>query len=195
MRVSIIAALGSKREIGANNDLLWHLPADMYFFKEKTYWHHVIMGRRNYESIPARYRPLPDRTNIIISRQAEYDAPECYVVPTLEEALAIPREWGEHECFIIGGAQIYDLALKAGCVHTMFLTHVEGTFPHADTFFPEFDESEWEVSSVMSTPKNVDNYYAFEIKRYDHKTLKPETPVAEAPEEKPLEQPGSTLGI
>ncbi|MEY3399064.1 MAG: hypothetical protein RL220_1658 [Bacteroidota bacterium] len=169
MIVSIIAAMGSNREIGANNDLLWHLPADMDFFKRTTLDHHVIMGRRNYDSIPERFRPLPHRTNVIITRDPELQAPECYVCTTLEEALAICGENGETEAFVIGGGQIYDLSLRLGLVDRMYLTHVQGSFPDADTFFPQFDVNEWDVTELFAQDVNPANAFPFVVRQYDRK--------------------------
>ena len=112
MEISLIVAMGSNGEIGKNNDLLWNLPVDMRFFKDTTLGRTVVMGRKNYESIPPKYRPLPKRTNIVVSRNSDYEAPECYVCPTLQNAIELAAELGEEHLFIIGGAQIYELALK-----------------------------------------------------------------------------------
>ena len=112
MKVSLIAALGSNREIGKDNDLIWHLPKDMKFFTETTTNHFVIMGRKNYDSIPEKYRPLKNRTNVIVTRQKGFHAENCVVVNSVEEGIALAKFEGETECFIIGGAQIYDYSLK-----------------------------------------------------------------------------------
>lgn len=170
MKVSIIAAIGHNREIGANNELLWHLPNDMQFFKETTEHHHVIMGRMNYESIPARYRPLPRRTNIVITRNTEYEAPECYITESLIEAIEIARNNEEEEAFVIGGGQIYEWALRENLVGRMYLTHVEGEFPEADTFFPGFNVDEWESKDLFRQELNPAHSNAFVIRVYDKKT-------------------------
>ena len=107
MKVSLIVAVAENGVIGKDNDLIWHLPKDMRFFKETTMGHHVIMGRKNFESIPHKYRPLPDRTNIVITRQSEYKAEGCIVVNSVETALEIAKNNGDIEHFIIGGGQIY----------------------------------------------------------------------------------------
>ena len=91
MKVSLIVAVAENGVIGKDNDLIWHLPKDIRFFKEITMGHHVIMGRRNFESIPHKYRPLPNRTNIIITRQSEYKAEGCIVVDSVEAALEIAK--------------------------------------------------------------------------------------------------------
>ena len=124
MKIYLIAAIGNNNEIGKDNDLLWHLPTDMNFFKEMTKHKVVVMGRRNYDSIPPKYRPLPNRTNIVITRNPDLEAPECYVCGSLQEALEISAEIGEEEVFIIGGEQIYALALQELDVDRLYITHV-----------------------------------------------------------------------
>jgi dihydrofolate reductase len=170
MIVSIIAAIGRNREIGKNNDLLWHLSKDMRFFKETTVGHYVIMGRKNFESIPPKYRPLPHRINIILSRNEDFMAEECYTYNNIEEAIEMARDNGEEQIFIIGGAQIYKLAMEADLVSHMYLTYVDASFPDADAFFPEFDESEWIKTTIESQNSDFENEYSFEIFQF----LKPQ---------------------
>src|SRR3954471_6943606 len=110
--ISIIVACSENNVIGANNSLIWHLPADMKFFKEKTTGHCIITGRKNYESIPEKFRPLPNRTNIVITRQSDYSAPGASVVNSLEAALEKAKATGDEEIFIIGGAEIFNQALR-----------------------------------------------------------------------------------
>jgi dihydrofolate reductase len=142
MIVSLIVAVSENGVIGKENDLIWHLPKDMRFFKETTMGHHVIMGRKNFESIPHKYRPLPDRTNIVITRQSEYKAKGCIVVNSVEAALEIAKNNGDIEPFIIGGGQIYKLALEANLVDKIYLTKVRHSFD-GDTIFPKLG-NEWE---------------------------------------------------
>jgi dihydrofolate reductase len=142
MKVSLIVAVSENGVIGKDNDLIWHLPKDMRFFKETTMGHHVIMGRKNFESIPHKYRPLPDRTNIVITRQSRYKAGGCIVVNSVEAALEIAKNNGDIEPFIIGGGQIYKLALEANLVDKIYLTKVRHSFD-GDTFFPKLG-NEWE---------------------------------------------------
>lgn len=163
----LIAATGKNREIGKDNDLLWNLPTDMKFFKDTTKNTTVVMGRKNYESIPPRFRPLPQRTNIVISRNPDYQAPECYVCTSLQEALDIAKENGEENVFIIGGAQIYDLALRQLPVDTIFLTHVDAEFPDADAFFPEVDLTAFSAHPLYTEQAGDLNPYGFQIVRYD----------------------------
>jgi dihydrofolate reductase len=165
MKVSIIAAVADNRAIGKDNDLIWHLPRDMRYFKESTEGHHVIMGRMNYESIPHKYRPLPKRPNIIITRQEGYSAPDCTVVSTLQDALDVARKAGETEAFIIGGGQIYDLSLKENVVDTMYITHVHAK-PEADVFFPEFDVAAWKENLLMQHAVDDRHEFGFDIVEY-----------------------------
>lgn len=138
MNVSIIAAVATNYAIGNNNDLLWHLPNDLKFFKQKTLGHHIIMGRNTFESIGGG-KPLPKRTSIIITRNAHYSAPcGCLVVHSMQEALELCKH--EQEVFICGGAQIYSQSLDIAT--TMYITHVHNNF-NADTFFPKWDENIW----------------------------------------------------
>jgi dihydrofolate reductase len=140
MTLSIIAALGRNRAIGYQNQLPWRLPADLQRFKQLTMGHHMLMGRKTFESIG---RPLPGRTSIIITRQAEYEAEGCLITHSLEEAIALANARGEQEAFVIGGADIYAQALPLA--DRMYLTWVEAE-PEADAFFPVFEESDWETS-------------------------------------------------
>ena len=141
MKVSLIVAVAENGVIGKDNDLIWHLPKDMRFFKETTMGHHVIMGRKNFESIPERFRPLPNRTNVVITRQSDYQAEGCLVVNSLENALEVAQNNSDKEPFIIGGGQIYKLALEGNLVDKIYLTKVHHSFK-GDTFFPELSE-EW----------------------------------------------------
>jgi dihydrofolate reductase len=171
MEVSIIVAMGKNREIGKDNNLMWHLSEDMRFFKQTTLRHYVIMGRKNFDSIPAKYKPLPDRVNIILSRNADFMYEECYTCATLDEAIELGRENGEERVFIIGGGQIYKLALDANLVTEMFITHVDAAFPDADIFFPEINENLWDKEHMQSGIADSQNEFNFEIYRYRRKKI------------------------
>ena len=142
MKVSLIVAVSQNGMIGKDNDLIWHLPKDMKFFKDTTMGHHVIMGRKNFESIPHKFRPLPNRTNIVITRQSDYKAEDSIVVNSVEESLKVAKSNAENEAFIIGGGQIYKLALEANLIDRIYLTRIHHSFD-GDTFFPELN-SDWE---------------------------------------------------
>ena len=163
MRVSLIVAVSENHVIGKDNDLIWHLPRDMRFFKETTQNHHVIMGRKNFESIPHKYRPLPNRSNVIVTRQDSFEAESCVVVNSIEEALNKAKEANDAEPFIIGGGQIYRLALENNLVDRIYLTRVHKEY-EGDTFFPILDE-EWKLVSSekhLADEKHVCDF-SFEV--------------------------------
>ncbi len=168
MRVSLIAAVAKNGVIGKDNDLVWNLPRDMRFFKETTLNHHIIMGRRNYDSIPDKWRPLPKRTNIVVTRTPGLQLKKCNVVNTLEDGLDLARQNGETEAFIIGGGQIYALALELDLCDRMYLTHIDKSF-EGDTFFPEFQSEKWKISSEDFFASDDQNEHPFTIKVYDRK--------------------------
>lgn len=168
MRVSLIAAVADNGVIGKDNDLAWSLPDDMSFFKASTKGKHVIMGRRNYESIPHKYRPLPGRPNVVMSRNEQYDPGEAALVTSLESALSLAQESGATEAFIIGGGQIYSMALDAGVIDTMYITHVHGE-PDGDAFFPDFDRDQWTLTVIDDHPADERHEFSFTICQYDRK--------------------------
>lgn len=165
MIVSMIAAVAENNAIGKDNDLIWNLPVDMKFFKDTTKGHHVIMGRKNFESIPHKYRPLPGRPNVVVTRQSDYAAPGAQVVNSIQEGLDIARAAGDDEAFIIGGGQIYGQALEDGLVDKMYITHVHERF-EADAFFPEFDPKNWDKNQMMVHPIDDRHPHAFTIIEY-----------------------------
>jgi dihydrofolate reductase len=135
--ISIIVALGQGREIGLGNALLWHIPEDMKRFKELSVGHPVIMGRKTWESLPEKFRPLSERTNIIVTRQTGYEAPGAIVVNSLEDALREARgALGAEEIILMGGAQLYAEALPL--VQRLYLTLIDDT-KEADAYFPEYE--------------------------------------------------------
>tara|TARA_B100000963_G_scaffold74130_1_gene62255 strand:+ start:135 stop:644 length:510 start_codon:yes stop_codon:yes gene_type:complete len=165
MKVSLIVAMDKNRGIGKNNDLMWHLPNDMRFFKETTVNHIVVMGRKNYDSIPEKYRPLPNRRNVILTRNSNFKAKDCDVFNSLDDALGAYEYDSEKTIFIIGGGQIYALALAQEVVDEMYITYVDGDYD-ADTFFPEFDESKWRKELVLKQEKDDRHKNSFEVFRY-----------------------------
>lgn len=130
--ISLIAAIDENRAIGKDNKLIWDLPSDLRRFKQITTGHPIVMGRKTFESIG---RPLPNRTNIIITRDQNYSAPGSVVTHSLEEALKKAREVEQQEIFIIGGGQIFEQAI--GRADKLYLTVVQGTHD-ADSFFPDY---------------------------------------------------------
>lgn len=168
MIVSIIVARARNGAIGKDNQLLWHFPEDMKFFKETTSGHCIITGRKNYESIPPKFRPLKNRTNIIVTRNEQYQAEGAEVVHSLQAAINIARDQNESEAFVIGGGEIYRQSLELGLVDKMYITEVDADF-EADTFFPELDGSEWDVGKVKSFPSNEKTKLSAELVIYSKK--------------------------
>jgi dihydrofolate reductase len=164
MIISMIAAVAKNGVIGKNNDLPWHLPDDMKFFMLTTQDHYVIMGRKNYESLPVKYRPLPRRTNIIITRQSNFQAPDCIIVHTLQEALAIPQVKGEAEVFVIGGAEIFHLGLPYA--HRLYITEIDAVI-EGDTYFPTLDKKDWKEISSFHHPVDAKHLYSFNINVFE----------------------------
>lgn len=137
-RISLIVAIGKNRELGRGGKLLWHLPDDMRRFKELTTGHPVIMGRKTWESLPLKFRPLPGRTNIVVTRQAGYEAIGAVVVDGLSDAfLAAADAPGATETFVIGGGELYAAALPYAT--RLYLTLVDNE-ADADTFFPPYEQ-------------------------------------------------------
>ena len=165
MKVSLIVAVSQNGVIGKNNDLIWHLPKDMKFFKETTVGHHVIMGRRNFESIPHKFRPLPERKNIIITRQTDYQAKGCFVVNSIQAALKIAKENNDAEPFIIGGGEIYRLALNKDLIDKIYLTRVHHDF-EGDTFFPELEEC-WEETGRIDHAADIRHEYSYSFLTFE----------------------------
>ncbi|MDO9039163.1 MAG: dihydrofolate reductase [Lutibacter sp.] len=152
--VTIMAAIAANNALGKDNQLIWHLPADLKRFKKTTLNHAVIMGRKTYESLG---KPLPNRTNILITRDKNYNAEGCMVVNSVKEALKTAAEVDENP-FILGGAEIYTQAMP-------FADKLDITFVHhqfeADVFFPEIDKTTWKETSR-------ENFKADENNKYDY---------------------------
>jgi len=165
MRVAIMVAVADNGVIGRDNDLPWHLPGDLRYFKRVTMGKPVIMGRKTFESMNG---PLPGRTNIVITRNPGYRAKGARVVATLEEALALAEKIalgdGVDEVMVLGGAEIYRLALPA--VDRLYITEVHAA-PEGDTRFPEVDWSAWRESSRERFPADNENLYAYSFVIYE----------------------------
>jgi dihydrofolate reductase len=164
MKISLIAALTQNHVIGKNKDLPWHLPDDMKYFMQTTKQHHVVMGRKNYESIPEKFRPLPNRTNLVVTRQTNFVAPQCIVVNSIEKAMTIAEENKEQELFIIGGAEIYNLAMPLA--DRLYLTEIQ-TELDGDTYFPSFNKKIWKEVSRKHHPADERHLYAFDFVVYE----------------------------
>lgn len=166
MRISTIAAVAENGVIGKDNDLVWSLPDDMKFFMDITQGHVVVTGRRNYESIPEKYRPLRGRTNVVVTRNRDYVAQGALVAHDLSSALELARDSGETECFIIGGGQIYRQALDGGMVDTQYITHVHAE-PEGDAHYPTAAWRGWTGQELGRNDGDNRHDHPFVIMRYD----------------------------
>src|SRR5262249_43978628 len=153
--ISAIVAMSENRVIGDNNQLPWHLPADLKHFKTLTSGHPILMGRKTYESIG---RPLPNRTNIIITRNHAFQAPGCIVIKSIDEAIESAMSKGSDEIFIIGGAEVYKQLMPN--IERIYLTIVHEIF-EGDAFFPELNPSEWVEKEKVMHDADADNDYAY----------------------------------
>ena len=156
--ISMIVAADENNVIGKDNQLIWHLPDDLKFFKRMTSGHAIIMGRHTFESVG---KPLPNRTNIIITRDKEYQAEGCLVVHSLEGALEKAYEV-DSDPFIVGGEQIYRLALPKA--NTVYLTRIHHEF-EGDRHFPELND-EWKETNSEPHQTDEKHDYPFTIKTY-----------------------------
>ncbi len=151
--ISIIAALAENRVIGVNNTLPWRLPNDLKHFRRLTTGHAIIMGRKNYESIG---KPLPERTNIVVTRNRDYRVDGCLIAHSLDEALRLAGD--DPEIFIIGGAEIYREALPFA--DRLYLTRVHAAVK-GDTFFPEIDNNNWKETACEHHAADEKHAYAY----------------------------------
>ena len=162
--ITLIAAIGKNNALGKNNDLIWHLPADLKRFRQLTTGHHMIMGRKTYESIG---KPLPNRTTIIVSRNPEYFQEGCLTASSLENAIQIANN--EEVICIVGGEQIYRKALENNLVDALDITLVHDEFD-ADVFFPEIDLKIWEEISRENFKPDEKNKYDYSFIQYKKRT-------------------------
>ncbi|MBU2929167.1 dihydrofolate reductase [Winogradskyella psychrotolerans] len=158
--LTIIVAAGENNAIGKDNDLIWHLSDDLKRFKSLTNGHHIIMGRKTFESFP---KPLPNRTHIVITRQRDYKVPSgVIVVNSLDDALDAARL--DKQPFIIGGGEIYKQSMSF--VDKLEITRVHADFENADTFFPEIDETKWQEISRTAHDADEKHKFAFSFITY-----------------------------
>jgi len=160
MIISLIAAISENNVIGKDNRLIWHLPADIRFFMETTTGHHIVTGRKNYESIPEKFRPLKNRTNIIVTRQKDYVAEGAIIVHSLQEAIHYAETHGEDELFVIGGGEIYQQCLPEA--DRLYITEVKASFD-GDTYFPTYNPHEWIELDRKHHPKDERHEFEFDF--------------------------------
>jgi dihydrofolate reductase len=136
--ISFVVAMDRKQLIGKGDGLPWRLPDEIRRFKEITMGHPVLMGRKTYETIPQKFRPLPGRTNIVLTRQADYDAPGCVLVHSIEEALTAVSP--DQELMVIGGSLLFNALMPI--VDRLYLTEIDAEY-EGDVYFPDLDRSQW----------------------------------------------------
>ncbi len=163
MKISLIAAVAKNGVIGRDNDMPWHLPDDFAFFKRKTSHHPIIMGRK---SLDALGKPLPNRTNIVITRNLDFTAEGVTVVHTLDDAVTEAKKAAgtTNEIFVIGGAEIYKLAIPLAT--TLYLTEIHQTY-EGDAYFPTFDKNEWQEVSRRPHPSDERHKVSFDFVEYE----------------------------
>jgi len=157
--LTLIAALDRENGIGREGKIPWHLRADLRMFKALTMGHHLLMGRKTYESIG---RKLPGRTMIVLTRQNVYDVPGIQTAHSVDQAIALAADAGERELFVVGGGEVYDLVLARA--RRAYLTLVD-TIAGCDVFFPEVDWNEWLELERGFHPADEQNEYRFEFCR------------------------------
>lgn len=157
--LSIMVAMGKDRTIGKDNDLPWHLPNDLKYFRETTTGHSIIMGRKTHESIG---KALPNRRNIVLTRDPAYQADGCVVTHTIEETMQLVQD--EDEAFVIGGAEIIQLFLSRA--DRLYLTYIDEEFD-GDVFLPPLADEDWQLISVTPGETDERNPYRYEFRVYD----------------------------
>ena len=163
MIVSLVVAAAENNVIGKNNQLLWHLPNDLKFFKNTTWGMVVIMGRKTFESVN---KPLPGRINIVITRQASWTAEGIITATDLDDALKKAAETNCKEIFVIGGGEIYKQSMTIA--NKIYITRVH-TAPDGDTFFPVIDESNWELTSNEDFEANAKHAFGYSFQIWKRK--------------------------
>lgn len=161
--ISFIVAMDDNRVIGKDNELPWHLPEDLKNFKRVTMGHPIVMGRKTFESIG---RALPGRENIIITRNPSFSRDDCTVFYQIEDLLSYCKQKPEEEFFVIGGAEIFKQLLRE--VGRLYITIIHEDF-QGDTFFPEIDMNEWQLTSTEKGLKDEKNPYDYEFTVYERK--------------------------
>lgn len=162
MIISLVVAAAENNAIGKNNQLLWHLPRDMKFFKNVTWAMPVVMGRKTFESMGGK--PLAGRKNIVITRQADWKKDGVSVVNSLDAAIALAKDIDYKELFVIGGGEIYKQAFDKA--DKIYMTRVHASL-NGDTFFPAIDESKWKLVSNMDNSKDEKHAYDYSFQFWE----------------------------
>jgi dihydrofolate reductase len=164
--IKLIVAKANNDVIGKDNDLIWHLPADMRFFTQSTKGHVVIMGRRNWDSIPLKYRPLFGRINAVVTRNLDFSHPDCDTFNSIEDSIVYYQKNNpELDIYIIGGGQIYEYSIKNNLVDEMLITFIDYSY-EGDTWFPKFDQSTWTKEMILDYKKDDKNPHDFKVYKF-----------------------------
>jgi dihydrofolate reductase len=166
MKISIIAALSENNVIGRNKGIPWNIPEDLKYFFKITKGHHVIMGRNTYQEFGVS-KPLPDRVNIILSREINLKIEGVYVMNSLEEAIDFAQKAGEDELFIIGGGYVYEQGIVIA--DQLYLTRIHTYIDDGHVFFPDFDINQWKLVSEDFRSKDAKNKYNYSFLLYKRK--------------------------
>ncbi|MGP4041278.1 dihydrofolate reductase [Gracilibacillus sp. D59] len=161
--ISLLFAMGKNRVIGKDNTLPWHLPKDLKFFKELTTSHSIIMGRKTFESMNG---PLPKRENIVLTTNQEFAHDNCKVIHSIDEIKEMDQSNPEKEWFVIGGEEIFKQVLHFA--DRIYMTYIDEMFD-GDTFFPDFDETKWNITNKEKGKKDEKNTYDYYFIQYDRK--------------------------
>lgn len=164
--ISLIVAVSENMVIGKDNKLAWHLPDDMNYFSNMTKGHSIIMGRKNWESIPKKYRPLPERKNIVVTRNNKFEDKGAIIVNSIEKAVEKARGFEEEEIFIIGGGEIYKLGFAY--VDKLYITEIYANID-GNTYFPKWNKENWKEISRISHPKDEKHEFDFDYVIYKKK--------------------------
>ena len=156
--IIMIAAVAENNALGKNNELVWHLPNDFKRFKSLTTNHHIIMGRKTFESFP---KPLPNRVHVVITRQSDYNPEGCIVVDSIEKAISICPE--NEDSYIIGGGEIYTLGMEHADI--LEITKVHHSFD-ADAYFPEIDKTDWQLVESEENFRDEKHLYDYTYETY-----------------------------
>lgn len=162
MIISSIVAVSNNNAIGVDNDLPWHMPADLKYFKEKTLGHYVLMGRKSFDSVG---RPLPGRTNIVVTRNKDWNNSSVLVANSIVDGILIAEKAGIEELFILGGSNIYFQTQELW--HKLYLTKIDTQIENATAFFPELDLEKWELTSEEPHTSDEKNPFDYNFCLYE----------------------------
>lgn len=160
MKISLIAAVSKNNVTGVNGKIPWHIPEDFLFFKKTTTGHHILMGKNTYNSIG---KPLPNRTNIVLTRDTSFKQKGCVICHSINEAVNYARKNNETELFIIGGEKVYEQTIDIA--DHLYITRIEKSFK-GDTFFPKIDNLKWKIKILKTDKLSKNSDTPFSILKY-----------------------------